>query len=65
MCAIWSPDLRGMCAMCANPKRGSKKRKAAALAKQESALNWGGFDDTKVGRAQLATCAEIALGHSS
>jgi len=54
-----------MCAMCANPKRGSKKRKAAALAKQESALNWGGFDDTKVGRAQLATCAEIALGHSS
>ena len=31
----------------AKKRGGSKKRKAAALAKQEAALNWGGFDDTK------------------
>ena len=28
-------------------QRGSKKAKRAAIAKQESALGWGGFDDTK------------------
>uniref|UniRef100_A0A7S0SJT6 RRM domain-containing protein n=1 Tax=Mantoniella antarctica TaxID=81844 RepID=A0A7S0SJT6_9CHLO len=31
----------------AKKRGGSKKRKAAILAKQEAALNWGGFDDTK------------------
>jgi hypothetical protein len=32
---------------CGPARGGSKKRKAAALAKQEAALNWGGFDDSK------------------
>ena len=31
----------------AKKRQGGKKRKAAAIAKQEAELGWGGFDDTK------------------